>query len=84
MAQSGRAAFALGTTTRAAFMAVAGSIEGAAGSVLQVTLNNLEAGKAAGEGVGWAALFGAVTGAVLSYRGAREAGSAARSRAPGG
>lgn len=82
MAQSGRAAFAIGTTTRAAFMAVAGSIEGAAGSALQVTLNNLEAGRAAGEGVGWAAVFGAVTGAVLGYRGAREAGSAARSRPP--
>jgi RHS repeat-associated protein len=82
MAQNGRAAFALGTTTRAVFMAVAGSIEGAAGSALQSTLNNLAQGRAAGEGVGWAALFGAVTGALAGGAGARSAASSSRSRTP--
>jgi len=64
MVQSGYGAFALGTSTRLAFMAVAGAVEGAAGSVLSATLNNLGAGRAAGEGVGWAALTGAGVGAL--------------------
>ncbi|HEV2733566.1 MAG TPA: hypothetical protein VGV85_01970, partial [Longimicrobiaceae bacterium] len=75
--------FALGAAGRVALQAAAGAIDGAAGSAFSTAMTNLDYGRAAETGVGWAAVVGGVTGGIGGYAGAKLAGSSRLSRSPG-
>jgi RHS repeat-associated protein len=59
----------LGSAERIAFMAYVGALTGAAGNAVGTVLTNLDNGKSASQGVGWAAVVGAGTGGAAGALG---------------
>jgi RHS repeat-associated protein len=64
LAAAGEASFAVGGGARLALMAFTGAVIGSGGNAFSTYVSNIDNGKPAAEGVGWAAVVGGVVGGV--------------------